>query len=451
MDMGSRPPPGVTESAGDIAPAVVPEQPQETVSVGVLITLDRGAGAGGHVKCWERFAEAAVTLPPDVLDLTIYTLGPAARGEDLGPSVRFRALPPRLGTARIPFLQQDAGHTDLAGFHPRLAQCLTAHDVLHTTDTFAFARTALRVATRTQRHGLVASIHTDLPTFTRVYSRDILARLVGTGWLGRQVLETWDLPTRLGNNAAAKLRRALVRHDRILVSKVADQTLAESLMPADRVSWLRRGIDLERFHPCHRDRTWLAGAFGVPEDRPVLMFAGRVDDSKKAMTLGHAARRLLDTGVPLHVLVVGDGKRRDDLRALLGSDLTAPGALPQDQLPSLYAAADLFVFPSESEVSPNVVLEARASGLPVVLSARDGGARYVLRPGEDGVLVDSQEPETWAAALRPLLADGEARRAMGAQARAGVEATVPTWRKVLLEDLLPVWRAAAAMAQARPR
>jgi len=348
-----------------------------------------------------------------------------------------------LGTARIPFLEQGAGHTDLAPNHGRLARLLKDTQVLHTTDTFTFSKTARRVA-RSRKVALTASIHTDLPAFTTVYSREILTRITGTGWLGRRVMDDLDLPGRLGRNAERKVARFLNGCDRILVSKDADRAMAESILGPEHVSWLRRGIDLERFHPRHRDRARLRIALGVPADRPLLLFVGRADDSKRLMTLGYAARRLNDAGRPLHVLAVGEGNRQGDLLALLGKDnATAPGAVPQDALPLLYASADLFVFPSESEVSPNVVLEARACGLPVVLSARDGGARFVGENGGDGVLVNDPAPEAWATALDPLLKDAARRRAMGQRARAIVEQSVPSWRDVLKQDLLPVWQAAA--------
>jgi glycosyltransferase involved in cell wall biosynthesis len=415
------------------------------MSVAVLITLARGASAGGHVKCWERFAEAAATLSPGVLDLTVYTM---AEGKDevvepLAGHVRLHAVPPVLGTARFPFLAQGAGHTDLALHHGRLARHLRRHDVLHCTDTFAFSATARRAAARRDA-GLTASIHTDLPTFTTVYSREILARWVGSGWLGRRVLNDLDLPGRLGRSAARRVARFVAACDRVLVSREPDRAMAEAELGADRVGWLRRGIDLDRFHPKHRDRTRLRLDLGVPADRPLLLFVGRADDSKRLMTLARAARLLLDRGQAPYVLAVGQGGRRADVMALLGPDhACAPGPLPQAALPVLYASADVFVFPSESEVSPNVVLEARACGLPVVVSARDGGARFVRAHGMDGVLVEDADPAAWAAAIDPLLVDVEARREMGARARAAVEATAPSWRRVLEEDLLPVWRAAA--------
>ncbi|MBB4313869.1 glycosyltransferase [Roseospira marina] len=420
------------------------------MTIAVLVTLARGPGAGGHVKCWERFAEAAASLPAGTLDLTVYTMEDVETVTPLTEHVRFHGLPPAFGTARVPFLEQGAGHTDLASHHRRLARALCNADVLHTTDTFTFAKTARRVARR-RGAALTASIHTDLPAFTAVYSREILARLTGTGWLGRRVLDDLDVPGRLGRDAGRKVARFLAACDRVLVSKAADRTLANGILGPERVSWLRRGIDLERFHPRHRDRARLRIDLGVPADRPLLLFVGRADDSKRLMTLGQAARRLIDAGHPVHVLAVGEGNRRRDLLDLLGPEnATAPGALPQDALPHLYASADLFVFPSESEVSPNVVLEARACGLPVVLSARDGGARFVEKPGTDGILVETQDPAAWAAAIAPLLNDPSARDALGARARAVVERTVPTWRDVLEADLLPVWQA-AAQAHGRPR
>lgn len=413
------------------------------LSVAVLVTLARGPEAGGHVKCWERFAEAAATLPTSLLDLTVYTINDTELRASLADHVHFHAVPAALGTARLPFLEQGAGHTDLAGHNRRLARHLDTHDVLHTTDTFAFAKTA-RTLARRRNTALVASIHTDLPAFTAVYSREILARLTGTGWLGRRVLDDLDMPGRLGRDAARTVARFLTDCDRVLVSKESDRVMAQEAVGADRVGWLRRGLDKERFHPRHRDRERLHQDLGIPTDRPLLLFVGRADDSKRLMTLGQAARQLVDAGHDLHVLAVGQGNRRDDLLGLLGSaHATAPGAVPQEELGRIYASADLFVFPSESEVSPNVVLEARASGLPVVLSARDGGARFVHEPGRDGLLVDGPDPAAWAEAITPLLTDAKARQAMGALARAIVEQSVPSWRDVLEEDLLPVWQAAA--------
>ncbi|MFM7546376.1 MAG: glycosyltransferase family 4 protein, partial [Synechococcales cyanobacterium] len=138
--------------------------------------------------------------------------------------------------------------------------------------------------------------------------------------------------------------------------------------------------------------------------------------------------------------------------------VTLTGQIPQSELPWLYASSDLFVFPSESEVSPNVVIEAKASGLPVFISSRDGGAQFIQFSGLDGVLVDDPDPMAWAEAIAPYLAppldkgmessvddrelqttDAILRRySMGTAARHTID-QVPHWSDVLTMDLLPVW------------
>jgi glycosyltransferase involved in cell wall biosynthesis len=414
---------------------------ERPLSVGVLVTLELSPKAGGHVKCWERFAEAAVGRP-DALDLTLYFLGKRETTTVLADNVRLRQLPAAFGTDRFSFLDQGAGNTDLAGFHKGLARYLEHHDVLHGTDTFSFARTARKVA-RARGKALVHSIHTDLPKFTRVYSREIIGRFVGAGALGRFVLDRLKVPEMLGRDAERKIRRLLRGAERILVSKDEDRGLVGDLVSPDHLSFLRRGIDRTRFHPANRDRARLREALGVPEDRPVLLFVGRADDSKKIMTMARAARILLDRGLDLHALCLGEGARVEDVRALLGDRGTLPGNRPQSELSWIYAGADLFVFPSESEVYPNVVREARASGLPCFLSARDGGAQFIQDSGGDGVLLDTQDPVAWADAIEPFLRDPSRRAAMGARALDIVARDYPSWRAVLEEDLMPVWMGAA--------
>ncbi|HAZ60706.1 MAG TPA: hypothetical protein DCY89_03935, partial [Gammaproteobacteria bacterium] len=88
--------------------------------VAVLVDLPLVPAAGGHVKCWERFAEAAVAAPGE-LDLTVFFLGERPETRELAPHVRYRLLPARLGTRDLR-LESGAGHTDLAGWHPRLAR-----------------------------------------------------------------------------------------------------------------------------------------------------------------------------------------------------------------------------------------------------------------------------------------------------------------------------------------
>lgn len=422
--------------------------------VSVLVTLEHGQAAGGHVKCWERFAEAAKELD-GALDLSIHFLGETSKTYQLSDNVRFHYHQPAIGTRSFSFLKQGAGHTDLAPFHFGLNAALADSDIIHATDFFSFGRTGLSHARRHGK-GMVASIHTDTPQFTRIYAKEIIPRLAGRR-LGHWLVNRLDLPTRIADRMSAGIDRRLSACQHILVSKPEDYQRLGGLFGPQRLSYLRRGIDRQRFSPHHRDRLWLASEYGIPAERPVLMFAGRIDASKSVMVMAQAARHLLDKGKDVHALVVGQGAEQARIAALLGERVTLPGNVGQDVLAKLYASADLFLFPSTTEVCPNVVIEAKASGLPVVVASAHGGAQFIAEPGVDGLIAADQRSETWAGLASRLIDNADQRRSMACAARDWAELEWPSWSDVLTKDLMIAWRhadkvarSAAASAANRP-
>ena len=228
-----------------------------------------------------------------------------------------------------------------------------------------------------------------------------------------------------------------------MASSEADYQRGLQLLPKERVRRLRRGIDKEFFHPRHRNRAAVAKEFDLPEDRPWLLFVGRLEPAKRPLVLAKAARALIAQGKHIHTIFVGTGPERPKLESVLDSSASFPGSLSQDKLQGLYASADLFVFPSPSEIMPNVVIEAKTSGLPVILSSQGGAGQLVRTNREDGLTLNSGSPRKWAAAIRRLLEDDSARIGMGKAAREHMENGWPSWKDVLCEDLLPVWKQAA--------
>ncbi|BCX11326.1 MAG: hypothetical protein KatS3mg067_0264 [Thermosynechococcus sp.] len=152
----------------------------QPLSVAVFIGLEWHPDAGGHVKCWERFAEAASHYL-DRVDLTLYFLGAKQQTLAVGANVRYQLLPPQCSTHSLEIMRQGAGMTDVAPFHWGLRRYLPQHQVFHITDTFSFAQTVRRFC-RQQRRPLLSSIHTDLPLLTRTYSREIIWRMSGRSW-----------------------------------------------------------------------------------------------------------------------------------------------------------------------------------------------------------------------------------------------------------------------------
>jgi glycosyltransferase involved in cell wall biosynthesis len=410
------------------------------LSVGVLVDLEWSSSAGGHVKCWERFAEAATSFPND-LNLTLHFLGPEKKIVPLSRNVKYVILPSILGTQRFPFLKNKAFNTDLFPFNPRLLYWLKQYDVIHITDVFTFARTALYISKK-KKIPLLMSFHTDLPEFTRVYSADIIRKLIPIPILARFLLDRCRLNERFAQKMKNRVEIYLKHCTSVFVSDPENNDWARKWLPSSRIFNLRRGIDKEKFNPKHRNLGKLR-TLDIPEDRFLLLFAGRVDQSKSVMTLGNAARILLDEGLPVHVVIAGEGSKKDDLASLLGSNVTLTGALSQDTLSWLYPSCDLFAFPSRSEIYGNVLFEASASGLPIMVDVSEAGKPFVSKPGESCFLVEGSNPRTWALAIKGLLRDRKKLRRTGQNAAEWIHRDWPSWEDVLQQDLLPVWREAA--------
>ncbi|WP_435611951.1 glycosyltransferase [Streptomyces sp. bgisy159] len=432
---------GETRAAGEGAAGA----PAGPLSVAVLVELVRSRSAGGHVKCWERFAEAAAAASRGghtAVDLTVYVLGDHEYVEPLSPRVRFVGLRPVLSTA--PLTRAIGGDVaDMAPYHPRLARLLPRHDVWHLTHTFAFAATAGRLARRASRSGagrpgLVCSVHTDVPALASVYVRQLARRVPRpAGPAARGASEF------VGTVVRWRRDRLLRMCDRVLVGSSQDRAEIEAVVGRERVALLRRGTDHERFGPDPTARDALAREHGIPGDRPLVLFAGRVDETKRVWTVAEAVHRVRQRR-PVHLVVAGAGADAGRIARLLGPDVTLLGALAQERLAGVYAACDLFAFPSRTETVGNVVAEAMASGLPVVLPEGARTTQWLAEPGADGLVVRDDDPTGWTRALDTLLAHPDRRRAMGLRAAATARERHPSWGRVLTEDLLPAWHEAAA-------
>jgi glycosyltransferase involved in cell wall biosynthesis len=118
--------------------------------------------------------------------------------------------------------------------------------------------------------------------------------------------------------------------------------------------------------------------------------------------------------------------------------------LAPEDLARVYASVDVVAHPSEIEERSNVALEALASGRPLLLA--EAVARGILADGETGIVVPGGTVAAWAQKLAVVSESAELRARLGAAARRRAEIALPTWRDVLEEDLLSVWRRARVEA-----
>lgn len=413
------------------------------IRVAALVDLPRSPEAGGHVKCWERLAEAAADadLP---LELTVFFSGPRG-SERLGPGATLTHLPPLFSTAQLKFLPYVPDHTDLAPYHPRLAKALVDFDVIHTTDAFfAFARTAESVARR-RDVPLVTSFHTDTPSYTRIFTRQTIESRL-RGWPARKLIDDWQLPERQGRRMDQRLVQHLRRCAFVAATRAEDHALAESVLGPSRVGNLRLGIDKQVFGPHRADRAAIEREYGLPEGQVLALFVGRLDVGKNIHTLVEAVAALRAQGLPVHLITAGVGPAAEEVRARLGPAATVAGFVPPDQLARLYASVDLVTLASEVEIRSMVGMEAMASGSPVLVSLKSGVAE--LFDHTPAMRVVDGGPAAWAGALGRLALDRDGRQTMASAALDYARRHLASWREVLDEDLFSLWREAASAPRA---
>lgn len=212
----------------------------------------------------------------------------------------------------------------------------------------------------------------------------------------------------------------------------------------ERVKVWSRGVNAERFHPRQRSAAWRDTLTGGHPDAPLLLFAGRLAPEKRIDWL----RAALDAIPQARLAIVGDGPSRPALERIFSDGRTVfTGYLRGDDLARAYAAADAFIFPGANETFGNVVLEAMASGLPVV-AARSGGVLDFVTDGVSGLLFDPEDKQSLVEAARALVTDAPLARRLSTEARAVAESR--RWEAVL-DGLLDDYAGVIAQAGARAR
>jgi glycosyltransferase involved in cell wall biosynthesis len=194
-----------------------------------------------------------------------------------------------------------------------------------------------------------------------------------------------------------------------------------------------QGVDCKRFDPARRDvrlRQDLGGG------RHVLLWVGRVSPEKGLETLASIYAALRARRDDVHLVVVGEGPYEERLRELAPA-ASFLGVKTGEELATLFASSDVFLFPGHAETFGQTVLEAAASGLPAVVSAGSGTEDAMIR-NVTATSVAPGDERGFVAAVEALLDDGESRARMGVAARR--YALTRTW-PATFERLADAYRA----------
>lgn len=283
-------------------------------------------------------------------------------------------------------------------------------DVVHLTTPGPLGLASLHIASRLNVP-LIGSFHTDLAAYT--------ATLSGSPRLGALMREY--------------MRWLYNRCARVLVpSEDTRRMLAQAKVHQHKISLWPRGVDTELFHPSKRSRQ-RRDAWHVSERRPAILYVGRVSREKGLDLLPRLQQHLHALGLEHRFIIAGRGPMTSELQTRMW-DTVFTGVMSREAVSDAFASSDVFVFPSRTDTAGNVVLEAQASGLPVVVSGA-GGAREQMIAGRTGLICEADDPAEWASAVASIVRDPTRHRAMAEQARA--YALSRRWDQALL----PLYRA----------
>jgi glycosyltransferase involved in cell wall biosynthesis len=265
-------------------------------------------------------------------------------------------------------------------------------DLVHAVNPFILGLSGIYYARRLGVP-LVASYHTKVAAYARYYSLNFFAN--AASWWTRQ----------LHNRAEINL----------CTSKAAmDYLLKEGIK---RVRLWPQGVDARRFRPDKASLEWRERLSGGHASGRLLLYVGRLAPEKGIECLKTILREVPGT----RLAIVGDGPARRGLeREFAGTPAVFTGLLQGEDLAAAYASADAFLFPSTTDTLGLAMLEALASGLPIV-AARSDASQEVVSEGENGLLYAANSAPALVAAVRRLFSDDAFREALAGRARAAAE------------------------------
>lgn len=270
---------------------------------------------------------------------------------------------------------------------------------------------------RSQRIDVICGYGFKTGLITRIVGRFVRrGTATVTGVRGLYVTEIEDIASPRGRFVMAIERLTATLVDAYVAnSRGAVDVLAAHGIARDRLRYIPNGIEADR---------WPVADRSAHTGPPVVLCAGRFTPVKRQTDLVAAAALLRDRGVDARFHFAGDGPLLDDVRAQAASlgvsdRVTFMGAVPPAEMAATLATADVACLVSSQEGMPGAVMEAMASGLPVV-GTDVNGIRDLVVDGATGALANPCDPAALADALEPVLRDATLRRRLGDASRARI-------------------------------
>ena len=262
-------------------------------------------------------------------------------------------------------------------------------------------------------------IHISTPGPVGILGRKIAKKL------GVPILGTYhtDFPAYIRDNTGSMLLKKVT--DRIMRrfyspfshmfsrSQMYETIMSEEIgIKADKISTIPAGTNLKRFAPHHREEGYWE-RFNIPKKSVKVLYVGRLSVEKNIPFLLKIWQKLQQeyNGINADLILIGEGKLKSE--ALLQERVHPIGPIYTEALSNMYAASDIFVFPSVTDTLGQVVMEASASGLATLVSNQGGPQSLMNTRLQNGYVIEANNTDEWVALLKRLIEDAMLRLTLG--------------------------------------
>ena len=310
------------------------------------------------------------------------------------------------------------------------------------TRYWRFARSASKKIEELNKQNGFDVIHANLPLIPSFAipkdASKALVCAVHSTWKGEVIATKRDNPKNLNPNEKSMLRyNFLLRSYEKKLMNRSDALIAVSNYTVDELTKLYgidkkkihviyNGVDIQKFKP-RPDRAELRREFGLEDKKKIVLFVGRLYHRKGLEILLRSIPQVLKEFNDVEYVISGKGfkEKEESLRKLakqldIEDHLKFLGYVPDEKLPNLYSASDIFVLPAIYENFPFAILEAQSTGLPVI-STKVGGIPEFLVDNENGFLIDPGDSAQLTQRVLALLQDPKLAKEMGMRGRKLIE------------------------------
>ena len=316
------------------------------------------------------------------------------------------------------------------------------------TKYWSFARSTFKKLEELNKKFAFDIIHANLPLVPNFAipeeSANALVSTVHSTWKGEAEAIKHEGLRKLNTNEKFMLEfNSLLRSSEKKLMKRSDALIAVSMytkkeltefydIEEEKIHIIYNGVDVQKFKP-NKDRAGLRRELGLEEKQKIILFVGRLYQRKGLDTLFQSISKVVQNFKNAKFVISGEGFRQNKEKLLklaeklkIENSVLFVGYFPDEKLPDLYAASDIFVLPALYENFPFAILEAQATGLPVI-STKVGGIPELVTNNKNGLLVEPANSKQLTEEIIILLKNPKFAEELGKRGRRLVEEKF-SWR-----------------------